>query len=126
MAHRRNYQWNSFTRWSWLLTSWLWRSRGISCRGLNNRQLFTDGAVEDDFGAVANGALLVDQCICRRFYFGGHIPQPLVDEWRAKRKWQLISQAEMFPILVSKETLAGVMHQRSVLWSYQKLLPDHP
>ena len=55
--------------------------------------VFTDGAVEDDFGSVTNGALLVDQCTSR------HIPQLLVHEWRAKGKRQVISQGEIFPIL---------------------------
>ena len=78
--------------------------------------VFTDGAVEDDFGSVTYGALLIDQVSSRRFFFGGHVPQLLVDEWRAQGKRQVISQAEIFPILVSKETWATVLHQRSVLW----------
>ena len=74
--------------------------------------LFTDGAVEDDFGCVTYGALLVG----KRFYFGGHIPDSLVNDWRSKGKKQVIAQAEIFPILVSKETWADLIYQRSVLW----------
>ena len=75
--------------------------------------LFTDGAVEDDFGCVTYGALLVD---IKRFYFGGHIPASLGNDWRSKGKKQVIAQAEIFPILVSKETWAELIYQRSVLW----------
>ena len=78
--------------------------------------LFTDGAVEDDFGSVTNGALLVDMSVGNRFYFGGHIPSSLVDDWRAKGNKQVVAQAEIFPILVSKETRADVISQRSLLW----------
>ena len=78
--------------------------------------LFTDGAVEDDFGCVTYGALLVDMAVGKRFYFGGHIPDSLVNDWRSKGKKQVIAQAEIFPILVSKETWADLIYQRSVLW----------
>ena len=78
--------------------------------------IFTDGAVEDDFGSVTYGALLVDMCNGKRFFFGGHVPDSLVEDWRSNGKKQVISQAEIFPILVSKETWATYIYQRSVLW----------
>ena len=78
--------------------------------------LFTDGAVEGDFGCVTYGALLVDMAVGKRFYFGGRIPESLVNDWRSKGKKQVIAQAEIFPILVSKETWADLIYQRSVLW----------
>ena len=78
--------------------------------------LFTDGAVEDDFGCVTYGALLVDMAVGKRFYFGGHIPDSLVNDWRSKGKKHVIAQAEIYPILVSKETWADLIYQRSVLW----------
>ena len=78
--------------------------------------IFTDGAVEDDFGSVTYGALLVDMRDGSRFYFGGHVPEALVVDWRTGGKKQVIAQAEMFPILVSKETWEDQLYQRSVLW----------
>ena len=59
---------------------------------------FTVGAVEDDFDGVTYGALMVDLSVGNRFYFGGHIPSTLVDDWRSKGKKQVIAQAELFPI----------------------------
>lgn len=44
--------------------------------------IFTDGAVEDDFGSVTYGALMVDMCDGSRRFFGGHIPEALVIERR--------------------------------------------
>ena len=79
--------------------------------------LFTDGAVEDDFGSVTYGAFLVDMSVGKRFFFGGHIPSSLVDDWRAKGKEQVIAQAEIFPFgIASKGTWADVISRRSVLW----------
>ena len=78
--------------------------------------IFTDGAVEDDFGSVTYGALLVDLSDGSRRFFGGHIPETLVNEWRIGGKKQVIAQAEMFPVLVAKETWESEIYQRSVLW----------
>ena len=76
--------------------------------------VFTDGAVEED--TVTHGALMVDPWKCRSFYFGDHIPGEFVQMWRRAGKRQVIAQAEIFPVLIAKETWKDHICERSVLW----------
>ena len=76
--------------------------------------VFTDGAVEGDL--VTHGALLVDPWKSTSQFFGDNIPQQFVDLWRRSGKKQVIAQAEVFPVLISKETWKEMLFGRSVLW----------
>lgn len=78
--------------------------------------VFTDGAAEDDFQKVTHGALLVDTRDGSRAYFGDVVPVDFVTLWKRNRKRQVISQAELFPVLVSKATWNERLADRSVLW----------
>ena len=76
--------------------------------------IFTDGAVEGD--KVTHGAVFVDPWKCESFFFGDYVPEVFVGMWRRADKKQVIAQAEIFPVLVSKETWASKIDGRSVLW----------
>ena len=49
-------------------------------------------------------------------FFGDHIPDPFVAFWKRSGRKQVISQAEIFPVLVAKETWKQVIENRSILW----------
>ena len=78
--------------------------------------VFTDGAVEEDLQKVTHGALILDPWSNKSFFFGDHIPTEFVDLWRRTGKKQVISQAEIFPVLVAKDTWRNILDNRSVLW----------
>lgn len=66
--------------------------------------VFTDGAVENDFRDVSFAAVLVDISSGKYFVFGARVSQELVDKWQSPGKRQVMSQAELVPIVVAKET----------------------
>eukprot|EP00435_Cladocopium_sp_Y103_P063575 s66_g25.t1 len=78
--------------------------------------VFTDGAVEDELNAVTHGALLLDPCSGKAFFFGDYVPDEFVSLWKKSGKKQVISQAEIFPVLVAKETWSSVLEDRNVIW----------
>ena len=80
--------------------------------------IFTDGAVEDQSSRVTHGALLLDTVGQWSLVFGDHVPSEFVHTWMKSGKRQVISQAEIFPILVAKETWANLIFGRSVLFSW--------
>eukprot|EP00435_Cladocopium_sp_Y103_P008138 s3431_g2.t1 len=78
--------------------------------------IFTDGAVEEDMKSVTHGALLLDPLTGKAFYFGDEIPEEFCALWKRSGKKQVIAQAEIFPVLIAKETWKEVIDNRSVLW----------
>eukprot|EP00435_Cladocopium_sp_Y103_P053347 s684_g17.t1 len=78
--------------------------------------IFTDGAVEDSSAKVTHGALMVDPWKGESFYFGDHVPSAFVNMWQRAGKRQVIAQAEIFPVLIAKETWQSRIDGRSVLW----------
>jgi hypothetical protein len=48
--------------------------------------------------------------------FGDWVPDTWVQKWKAGGKKQLICQAEIFPVLVSKATWKEELRQRAILW----------
>ena len=78
--------------------------------------LFTDGAVEEGQNGVTHGAILVDPWKQCSFYFGDTIPDEFVTMWRRSGKKQVIAQAEIFPVLIAKDTWRGHVEDRSILW----------
>ena len=78
--------------------------------------LFTDGACEfEGHLKVTYGALLYDPVDGYCAAFGAEVPQSLSAEWAADGKKQLVGQAELLPILVSKRHWASRMLNRKVL-----------
>eukprot|EP00435_Cladocopium_sp_Y103_P006698 s4577_g2.t1 len=78
--------------------------------------IFTDGAVEENLELVTHGAVLVDPWKQCSFYFGDHVPRCFVELWSHAGKKQVISQAEIFPVIISKATWETALQGRSVLW----------
>ena len=78
--------------------------------------VFTDGACEQDGMQVSHGAVLVDFHTDTYVYFGSEVPEEWVSKWRSSGRVQLICQAEIFPVVVAKQTWPGVLSHRAVLW----------
>ncbi len=78
--------------------------------------VFTDGAVENDYRDVSFGAVMVDASSGKSFVFGAAISEQLVSKWQSAGRRQVISQAELYPILVAKEMWCNHLASRSVLW----------
>ena len=78
--------------------------------------LFTDGAVEENSNLVTHGAVLIDPWKQRSLFFGDHVPEPFVNLWKSSGKRQVIAQAEILPVLVSKDTWKDHLFGRSILW----------
>ena len=71
--------------------------------------VFTDGAVENDYKDVSFGAVMVDASSGKSFVFGSAISEQLVNKWQSAGRRQVISQAELYPILVAKEHGAVIL-----------------
>ena len=78
--------------------------------------VFTDGACEQDGMQVTHGAVLVDFHTETYMYFGGEVPEEWVARWKSAGRVQLICQAEIFPVIVAKQTWPEVLSHRAVLW----------
>ena len=78
--------------------------------------IFTDGAVEESSSKVTHGALLVDPWKETSYFFGDHVPGNFVEMWQRAGKKQVTAQAEIFPVLIAKETWQSEISGRSVLW----------
>ena len=66
--------------------------------------IFTDGACEEDGLCVTHGAVYYDPESHHALMFGDHVPTCWTDKWRTEGKKHLICQAELFPVLVAKNT----------------------
>ena len=78
--------------------------------------VFTDGACEQDGMQVSHGAVLVDFHTDTYVYFGGEVPEEWVAKWKSSGRVQLICQAEIFPVVVAKQTWPEFLSHRAVLW----------
>ena len=78
--------------------------------------IFTDGACEEDGLCVTHGAAFYDPESHHALMFGDYVPTCWTDKWRAEGKKQLICQAELFPVLVAKNTWSHLISGRAVLW----------
>ena len=78
--------------------------------------IFTDGACEEDGRCVTHGAVYYDPECHHALMFGDHVPICWTDKWRTEGKKQLICQAELFPVLVAKNTWSHLISGRAVLW----------
>ena len=48
--------------------------------------------------------------------FGDEVPSISTQKWKAEGRRQLICQAELFPVLVAKNTWKSFLKGRSILW----------
>ena len=78
--------------------------------------VFTDGACENEGTEITHGATLFDPETGRSLMFGDWVPDTWVQRWKAGGKKQLICQAEIFPVLVSKATWTSELRNRAILW----------
>ena len=78
--------------------------------------IFTDGACEEDGLCVTHGAAYYDPESHQALMFGDYVPTCWTDKWRTEGKKQLICQAELFPVLVAKNTWSHLISGRAVLW----------
>ena len=78
--------------------------------------MFTDGACEDDGGKVSHGATLFDPESNLALMFGDEVPSNWTHKWKAEGRRQLICQAELFPVLIAKNTWKSFLRGRSILW----------
>ena len=80
--------------------------------------LFCDGACEFD-GAdkplVTCGAVLVDLAASEVFYFGIVINDKLADEWRSEGKRQLVTEAELLPVLLARVIWGKRLYRAKVI-----------
>ena len=78
--------------------------------------IFSEGAREDAGEVVSRGAVLYVSSNGIQKYFGEMVPSKIVSSWRKGGKKQLVGQAEMFPVLVSKIYWKTPLHRRRILW----------
>ena len=78
--------------------------------------IFTDGACEEEAKLVTHGAVLCDYVTNSFMFFGDHVPAEYLEEWKKSGKKQVICQAELFPIWISKITWKHLLLGRQVLW----------
>ena len=65
---------------------------------------------------MTHAAVLIDPWKQRSLFFGDHVPEPFVNLWKSSGKRQVIAQAEILPVLVSKDTWKDHLFGRSILW----------
>lgn len=77
--------------------------------------VFTDGAAEEEQHLITHGAVLIDPMNNSRLFFGDHVPSEILALWKRHGKKQVISQAEMLPVLVAKLVWSEALTRNSVL-----------
>ena len=93
------------------------RPREIKAGTLDTPVLvFTDGAHEELAPLTSHGAVLIDPATDTKRFFGESIPSTIVDAWSSTGKRQLVGQAEVLPVLVSKVVWAPLLRGRKVIW----------
>ena len=78
---------------------------------------FTDGACEGiDRNIVTVGGVLFDSRDSTFEFFGFHVSQDLVKEWKSRGVTQVIGQAEVYPVLLIKMRWKTKLHQRRCIF----------
>ena len=65
---------------------------------------------------MTHGALLIEPVTGGKMFLGDHVPEVFVQQWKAAGKKQVISQAEIFPILVANSLWKATLSNRRILW----------
>ena len=82
---------------------------------------FTDGAAESSdpsvitYDLVSIGGVAIDTATEEIKHFGSMVPKVIVDEWKAGGIQQVITQAEVYPVLLAKELFGATWKGRRVL-----------
>ena len=77
--------------------------------------VFSDGACEgQDRALVTVGAVIIDTASKECLMFGLMLTRKLVDEWKAEGKIQTIGQAELVPVLITRENFQPLLRHRRV------------
>ena len=76
--------------------------------------VFTDGAYEQ--GVASCGAVIFSPKLARPLAFGFTVPEWIVDTWRAHGHEQVITQAELLPVVVVKKDFKEVTQGARVLY----------
>ena len=74
--------------------------------------VLTDGAC--DPGVTTIGGVLLERGSHRRF-FGLRVPQGVADTWRSGDSYQVVGQAEIIPVLVTRLTWAEILRGKHVV-----------
>jgi hypothetical protein len=102
------------------IIAWLKSSEPRALRPFNERRpilIFSDGAEGDVPGCeAACGAILFDPNDGTSQYFGEPIPAELVSEWKSDGASKIIAQAELLPVLISKQIWADRIRGNRVLF----------
>jgi len=83
--------------------------------------LFTDGAAESSdpavltFDIVTIGAVAIDTADGSMQHFGDYVPDLIIGEWRAAGILQVITQAEVYPVILAKTLLGKTWQGRRVI-----------
>ena len=83
--------------------------------------LFTDGAAESSdpavltFDMVTIGAVAIDTADGSMKHFGDYVPDLIIGEWRAAGILQVITQAEVYPVILAKTLLGETWQGRRVI-----------
>ena len=65
---------------------------------------------------MSHGATLFDPESNLALMFGDEVPSNWTHKWKAEGRRQLICQAELFPVLIAKNTWKSFLRGRSILW----------
>ena len=65
---------------------------------------------------VTHGATMFDPESNLALMFGDAVPSIWTHKWKAEGRRQLICQAELFPVLIAKNTWKSSLRGRSILW----------
>ena len=79
--------------------------------------MFSDGACEEDDqgeGFTTVGAVLLSDGEAR--CFGFQVPADVARSWRSGSAWQVVGQAELFPIYVARRVWADWLRDRDVIY----------
>ena len=83
--------------------------------------MLTDGAAESSdkdfltFDRVSIGGVIIDSADGTIKHFGCMVPDRIVDEWRSAGILQVITQAEVYPVLMAKHLARGSIKGRRVI-----------
>ena len=79
--------------------------------------VFTDGAVEVEHGkpVVTVGAVIIVPGFRPRA-FGLEVPSHVATSWRSGESYQVVGQAEIFPVLLARTTWPELLRQKFVVY----------
>jgi hypothetical protein len=78
---------------------------------------FVDGAAEGEGHQNASvGAVLFAKALTKPLFFGLKVPRDIVEHWASKGSKQIITQAEIAPVLIAKRLWSNLYAQSRNLW----------